>query len=44
LRIADDPQPGVQDTSSRGSFIPAFGDALYAKYHVPVGIADVGHG
>jgi hypothetical protein len=43
-RIADDPQPGVQDASSRGSFIPSFGDALYARYHVPVGIAAVGHG
>ena len=27
-RLADDPQPGVQDSSSKGSFIPAFGDAL----------------
>ena len=43
-QIADDPQPGVQDASSRGSFIPSFGDALYARYHVPVGIAAVGHG
>ena len=43
-RIADDPQPGVQDNSKKGSFIPAFGDALYRKYHVPIGIASVGHG
>jgi hypothetical protein len=43
-RIADDPQPGVQDNSSKGSFIPAFGDALYEKLHVPIGIACVGHG
>lgn len=43
-RIADDPQPGVQDGSHKGSFIPAFGDALYRRYHVPIGIADVGHG
>lgn len=43
-RIADDPQPGVQDSSSKGSFIPPFGDALYAKFHVPIGIASVGHG
>jgi hypothetical protein len=42
--IADDPQPGVQDNSHNGSFIPAFGDALYARYHVPVGVACVGHG
>jgi hypothetical protein len=43
-RTADDPQPGVQDRSRGGSFIPSFGDALYLKYHVPVGIACVGHG
>jgi hypothetical protein len=43
-RIADDPQPGVQDNSHKGSFIPAFGDALYRNYHVPIGVADVGHG
>jgi hypothetical protein len=43
-QIADDPQPGVQDNSSKGSFIPAFGDAMYLKYHVPIGVAAVGHG
>jgi hypothetical protein len=43
-QIANDPQPGVQDHSTKGSFIPAFGDALYRKYHVPIGIAAVGHG
>jgi hypothetical protein len=43
-QIANDPQPGVQDASSKGSFIPAFGDALYRRYHVPIGIAAVGHG
>jgi len=43
-QIANDPQPGVQDSSSKGSFIPAFGDALYRRYHVPIGIAAVGHG
>jgi hypothetical protein len=43
-RIADDPQPGVQDNSSKGSFIPAFGDAMFTKFHVPIGIAAVGHG
>lgn len=42
--IADDPQPGVQDGSRKGSFIPSFGDALYRRYHVPIGIASVGHG
>jgi hypothetical protein len=43
-RVANDPQPGVQDGSHKGSFIPAFGDALYRKYRVPIGVADVGHG
>ena len=42
--IADDPQPGVQDNSKKGSFIPSFGDAIFRRYHVPVGIAAVGHG
>lgn len=42
--IADDPQPGVQDGSGGGSFIPAFGDALVDKYDVPVGVASVGCG
>jgi hypothetical protein len=43
-RIANDPQPGTQDNSKKGSFIPSFGDALYRKYHVPIGVASVGHG
>jgi hypothetical protein len=43
-RIADDPQPGTQDHSTGGSFAPAFGDALVARYHVPVAIASVGYG
>jgi hypothetical protein len=43
-QLANDPQPGVQDNSTKGSFIPAFGDALYARYHVPIGVACVGHG
>lgn len=43
-RLADDPQPGVQDGSSKGSFIPAFGDAMYRRYGVPIGVASVGHG
>jgi len=43
-RIANDPQPGTQDNSKKGSFIPSFGDALYRKYRVPIGIASVGHG
>lgn len=43
-RLADDPQPGVQDNSKKGSFIPSFGDAIVRRYHVPVGIAAIGHG
>jgi hypothetical protein len=43
-RIADDPQPGVQDNSKKGSFLPPFGDALYRKYRVPIGVASVGRG
>ena len=43
-RIAYDPQPGTQDNSKKGSFAPAFGDAMVAHYHVPIGIASVGHG
>jgi hypothetical protein len=43
-RITDDPFPGVQDGSAGGSYYPAFGDALYEKYGVPVGIASVGYG
>jgi eukaryotic-like serine/threonine-protein kinase len=41
-RLANDPQPGVQDTSKNGSFIPAFGDAMYERYEVPIGVASVG--
>lgn len=43
-RLANDPQPGVQDGSTKGSFLPSFGDALYRKYGVPIGVASVGHG
>lgn len=43
-RVADDPQPGVQDGSRKGSFAPSFGDALYRRYRVPIGVASVGHG
>lgn len=43
-RIADDPQPGTQDNSKKGSFIPAFGDAMVRRFRVPVGVASVGHG
>ncbi len=43
-QLASDPEPGVQDQSKQGSFLPAFGDALYRKYRVPIGVAPAGHG
>jgi hypothetical protein len=43
-RLANDPQPGVQDNSRAGSFLPAFGDAMYQHYKVPIGVASVGYG
>lgn len=43
-RIANDPQPGTHDNHRNGSFWPAFGDALAARYHVPIGVAVTGHG
>jgi serine/threonine protein kinase len=42
-RPADDPQLGVHDGSQGGSCWPPFGDALFDKFHVPVGIASAGH-
>jgi hypothetical protein len=42
-QLADDPQPGAHDNSTGGSSWPAFGDAVYAKYQVPIGIASTGH-
>ncbi len=43
-RIADDPQPGTHDKSGGGSFWPAFGDAMYERFKVPIGVAVTGHG
>jgi hypothetical protein len=43
-KIADDPQPGVKDNTKGGSFWPAFGDAMYERYGVPIGVATTGHG
>jgi hypothetical protein len=42
-RLTDDPQPGVHDNTGGGSPWPAFGDAMYEKYKVPIGIASTGH-
>lgn len=43
-QLANDPQPGPHDKTMGGSFWPAFGDAMYAKYKVPIGVAVTGHG
>jgi hypothetical protein len=40
--LSEDPQPG--GGGAKGSFIPAFGDALATKYHVPIGVASCGIG
>lgn len=42
-RIADDPQPGAHDVHNRGSFWPAFGDAMATRFGVPIGVAVTGH-
>jgi serine/threonine protein kinase len=42
-QLGDDPQPGVHDNSSGGSYWPAFGDAMNEEYQVPIGIASTGH-
>jgi len=43
-RLGNDPQPGAHDKSLTGSPWPAFGDELYARLGVPIGIAVTGHG
>ena len=39
---AGDPEPGASGKS--GSFMPAFGDAMAEKYHVPIGLVAIGEG
>jgi len=41
---ANDPQPGAQDKSTKGSFVAPFGDALYEHYKVPIAVASTGYG
>ncbi len=41
-QLAEDPQPGA--SGDGGSFIPAFGDALFRHLHVPIGIVATGAG
>ncbi|MCX6899486.1 MAG: hypothetical protein NT105_12385 [Verrucomicrobia bacterium] len=43
-QLADDPQPGVHDKTQQGSFWPTFGDAMYVRFRVPIGVAATGHG
>jgi hypothetical protein len=43
-QIANDPQPGAHDNSPGGSFWPTFGDKLYERYKVPIGVTVTGHG
>jgi hypothetical protein len=43
-RLANDPQPGARDPSTGGGPWPSFGDAMYNKYHVPIGVAVTGQG
>ncbi|MBP5717383.1 MAG: hypothetical protein J6X53_00180, partial [Abditibacteriota bacterium] len=38
------PFTGTHDDSVAGCYYPAFGDALYRKYKVPVAVASTGHG
>ena len=41
-QLANDPQPGA--SGSGGSFMPAFGDAMVERFHVPVGLVACGIG
>lgn len=41
-QLANDPQPGA--TGAGGSFMPAFGDLMVTRFHVPIGIVAVGVG
>jgi Carbohydrate esterase, sialic acid-specific acetylesterase len=40
--IADDPQPGAGGEG--GSFMPAFGDGMAERFHVPIGLVPVAAG
>lgn len=43
-QLADDPQPGAQDKTTKGSPWPTFGDTMHARFRVPIGIAVTGRG
>ena len=40
--LANDPQPGA--SGGGGSFMPAFGDAMNERFHVPIGIVGMAQG
>ncbi len=46
-RLAQDPQLGSADQGKKGcdggSYYPAFGDAMFEKYGVPIGVSPTGH-
>jgi hypothetical protein len=42
--VRDDPFIGPHDHSAYGSAWPSFGDAMYRRYHVPIGVAPTGQG
>lgn len=41
-QLAADPEPGAG--GKKGSFMPVFGDAMVAQFHVPVGLVPMGIG
>jgi hypothetical protein len=43
-QTANDPQPGNHDSSSKGSYYPAFLDGMADRFGVPVAIASTGQG
>ncbi|MBO7393154.1 MAG: hypothetical protein J6U98_03005 [Abditibacteriota bacterium] len=43
-QLCNDPVMGAQDECGGGSYYPVFGDELYKRYKVPVGIVSTGFG
>jgi hypothetical protein len=42
--VRDDPFIGTHDQSTGGSAWPSFGDAMFKRFGVPIGVASTGHG
>lgn len=42
--LANDPQQGAGGWDGGGSFMPAFGDAMNERFHVPIGIVAIADG